>query len=79
MPKCCTPSQFTFANASNTSILYDVAMRNKYGTQPKVFVWYYDAEIDEYYLSTFLTVIKFNGTNIDIDHGGPNSGIVIVT
>jgi hypothetical protein len=79
MPRCCEETKFQFNNASTTTIAYSDAMRDMYGTQPRVFVWYYDPVTGEFYLSTFFTVIKFNGSNINIDHGGPSTGIVVVT
>lgn len=79
MPKCCIPTQISFANATSTSVIYDDVMRNKYGSQPRVFVYYHDPDTGEFYLSSFFTVMKFNGSSINIDHGGPNSGLVVVT
>lgn len=79
MPTCCVPERFQFNNASITSITYTDAMRDKYGIQPKVFVYYYDPVTGEYYLSPFFTVMKFDGSTITVDHGGPNTGFVVVT
>lgn len=78
MPTCCVPTQIEFANATITTITYDQAMIDKYGTQPRVFVYYYDAVTGEFYLSPFFTVMKFDGSTITVDHGGPSSGFVIV-
>lgn len=79
MPRCCVPTQVIFSNATATSIVYDQVMRDKYGVQPRVFVYYHDPVTGELYLSPFFTVMKFNGSTITIDHGGPNSGMVVVT
>jgi hypothetical protein len=78
MPVCCAPTEVEFINASSTSIAYDAAMRAKYGVQPRVFVYYYDSVSGEFYLSPFFTVMKFDGSTITVDHGGPNTGIVVV-
>lgn len=78
MPTCCLPTEVQFANASTTSIIYDSVMQDKYGSKPRVYVYYYDSVTGEFYLSTFFTVIKFNGTIINIDHGGPSTGKVVI-
>lgn len=78
MPVCCIPTQVQFINASSTSITYDAVMRDKYGIQPRVFVYYYDSVTGEFYLSPFFTVMKFDGSTITVDHGGPNTGVVVV-
>lgn len=79
MPRCCVPTQVTFINASSTSITYDSVMRDKYGIQPRVFVYYHDPVTATFYLSPFFTVMKFDGNTITIDHGGPSSGLVVIT
>lgn len=79
MPRCCTPTRVNFANASTTAITYTQAMRDKYGVQPRVYVYYYDSVTSEFYLSPFFTVMTFDGSTITVDHGGPNSGVVVVT
>jgi hypothetical protein len=79
MPQCCPPTEFSFSNATSTTIAYDEAMRAKYGTKPRVNVYYYDTVSGELYLSPFFTVVKFISNNIIVDHGGPNSGIISVT
>lgn len=78
MPTCCIPTQVQFANASTTSITYDQTMRDKYGVQPRVYVYYHDPVDGSFYHSPFFTHVTFNGTTIVVDHGGPNSGIVVV-
>lgn len=78
MPRCCPSTEVVFSNATTTQITYDQVMKDKYGSQPHVFVYYYDPVTTELYLSPFFTVMKFNGTTITIDHGGPNSGIVVI-
>lgn len=79
MPACCQQTKIPFNNADTTTIVYDDVMRSKYGIQPRVFVWYYDSDNGEFYLSTFFTVMKYISGNIVVDHGGPNTGFVIVT
>lgn len=79
MPKCCIPTQIVFSNAESTTVTYDQAMRDKYGVQPKVYVYYYDPVANEYYLSPWYTVMKFNGSQITVDHGGPSSGMLVIT
>lgn len=79
MPVCCDPVKVNFFNASSTSIVYDETMVKKFGAEPSVIVYYYDSVTGEFYLSEFpFTQMKFDGTNIDIDHGGPATGIVVI-
>lgn len=78
MPVCCIPTTVTFVNAVSTSITYDAVMRDKYGIQPRVYVYYYDSVTGEFYLSPFFTVMKFDGNTITVDHGGPNTGVVVI-
>lgn len=80
MPRCCTPTQFQFVNQTSTTIIYDPVMIDKYGPIPRVYTYYRDAVTGEFLLSNFFTVNKFiNGNQIVVDHGGPNTGIVVVT
>lgn len=79
MPNCCVPTRVQFINATSTTITYDEVMRDKYGAKPRVFVYYHDDVTGELYQSTFFTLITFNGSAITVDHGGPNSGFVVVT
>lgn len=79
MPTCCIPTRVNFNNATSTTIAYSPAMRKAYGVQPRVFVWYFDNNTGEFYLSPFFTLMKFDGNNIIVDHGGPNTGFVIIT
>ena len=79
MPKSCEPTQVQFNNASTTVIPYTQSLRDKYGIQPKVFTWYVDTVNGGLYMSPFFTVMNFDGNTITVDHGGPNTGIVVVT
>jgi len=78
MATCCQQTKIQFNNADSTTIVYDAVMRAKYGVQPRVFVWYYDTVTEEFYLSNFFTVMKYDGSDIVVDHGGPNTGFIIV-
>lgn len=79
MANCCVPTEFIFSNASSTTIAYDDVLRAKYGSKPRVNVYYFDPVTNELYLSPFFTVVKFISNNIIVDHGGPNSGIISIT
>lgn len=55
-------------------------MVDRYGPIPRVFTYYHDPVTDEFLLSNFFTLNKFiNGNQIVVDHGGPNTGIIVVT
>lgn len=80
MPVCCEPTIVPFANVSQTVISYTQDMRDKYAFPPKVYVYYYDTITLEYVLSVLpLTSMRWVGSTLTIDHGGPNSGRIIVT
>lgn len=80
MPVCCTPTRVLFANVTQTVIQYTQDMRDRYGIQPKVYVYYFDTVTGEYVLSVLpFTSMRFDGSQITIDHGGAQSGFVVVT
>lgn len=80
MPRCCVPTQVQFNNATSTSIIYNAAMLDRYGPIPRLFTYYFDPATGEFLLSNFFTVNKFiNGNQIVVDHGGPQTGIIVVT
>lgn len=55
-------------------------MRDRYAFPPKVFVYYFDPVTLEYVLSTLpLTSMRWVGSTLTIDHGGPNSGTIVIT
>jgi hypothetical protein len=79
MPTCCPQIEVSFTNESSTTIAYTALMQQQFGNTPRVFVWYYDSEADEYYLSNaFFTRVAFVGGNVIVDHGGPNTGFVVI-
>jgi hypothetical protein len=80
MPVCCTPTIIQFANETQTIINYTQEMRDKYAFPPKVYVYYFDPVSLEYVLSVLpLTSMRWNGDTLTIDHGGPQSGRVVIT
>lgn len=80
MPVCCTPTVIQFANVAQSVINFTQAMRDKYGYPPKVYVYYFDAVTNEYIMSVLpLTSMRWNGDVLTIDHGGAQSGRVVIT
>ena len=80
MPVCCTPTIINFANATQTVVNYTQEMRDKYAFPPKVFAYYFDTVTGEFVLSVLpLTSMRFSGNTLTVDHGGPNSGRLIIT
>lgn len=76
---CCPQIETQFNNVSSSTIAYTSLMQQQFGNTPRVFVYYYDPDTDEYYLSNaFFTRVAFVGGNILIDHGGPQSGYIVV-
>lgn len=80
MPVCCTPTIIPFANASQSVINYTQDMRDKYSFPPKVYVYYFDTTTNEFVMSVLpLTSMRWNGNTLTIDHGGPQSGRIVIT
>ena len=75
---CCTPTIFPFANAASSDIPYGPALVQQHGSQPNIFVLYRDADTGKYIYASWFTRIEFHGTSIFVDHGGPQTGLVIV-
>lgn len=80
MPVCCVPTIIQFANIAQSVINFTQDMRDKYSFPPKVYVYYFDPVTNEYIMSVLpLTSMRFNGDILTIDHGGPNSGRIVIT
>lgn len=80
MPVCCTPTVIPFANVAQSVINYTQDMRDRYSFPPKVYAYYYDPVTGEHVMSVLpLTSMRFNGDVLTIDHGGPNSGRIVIT
>lgn len=78
MPTCC-PSESMVFNEAITTINYTLLMQQQYGPHPRVHVWYYDPETEEWYLSNaFFTRIAFENNVITIDHGGIQLGYAVI-
>lgn len=80
MPVCCPATVIPFANVAQSVINYTQEMRDKYSFPPKVYVYYFDPVTNEYIMSVLpLTSMRWNGTTLTIDHGGPQSGRIVIT
>jgi hypothetical protein len=80
MPVCCTPTVVKFANVSQTIVNYTQDMRDRYAFPPKVYAYYRDTVTGEYVLSVLpLTSMRFSGDVLTVDHGGPQSGRLVIT
>jgi hypothetical protein len=75
---CCSPSVFAFTNADSSTIEYGPALQASHGYQPKVFVLYRDSGTGEYTVAPWFTRIEFGGGQVRVDHGGPNTGLVVI-
>ena len=75
---CCAPTIVPFANVSSSTVAYTIPLQQKYGSNPKVFVYYQDPETGEYYISPFFTRMAFVDGSIEIDHGGENTGLIVI-
>lgn len=71
---CCSSTIINFLSVASTSIIYSPAMQTAYGPEPNVQVYFKVGT--EYQLSDDMNEVKFDGTTIEIDHGGVNSGFI---
>lgn len=73
---CCVPYMVPFSNVSMTTVDYNTGLKELYGAYPKVTVYYYDQEANEYYEANGIpgSEVKFDGNTISVDHGGPATG-----
>ncbi len=75
---CCPSTTVSFVNAANTVIPYTPLLQQQYGPTPRVYVWYRDDVTGEYLQSSFFTFTSYGGGNIEVDHGGPQTGFVVI-
>jgi len=76
---CCPQIQLPFSNVSSSTITYTATMQQQFGNTPRVFVYYYDPVNGEFYLSNaFFTRVGYAGGTINIDHGGPQRGYIVI-
>lgn len=78
---CCPPTIIAFSNALATIIPYTGDMQTKYGAEPRVDVFYYDPGTETYVENNGIpsSQVKFDGININIDHGGANTGMIKIS
>ena len=78
---CCTPTIVPFVNAAISTISYPSGLKTLYGNYPRVQIIYYDNDAAEYVVATPLeeSRVAFNGTQIIIDHGGNQSGLIKIS
>jgi len=72
---CCASTIFPFTNQSTSTIGYAGGMAALYGPQPNVEVFYREGSE---YVQSDLSQVIFDGSTIQIDHGGSQTGIVKV-
>lgn len=73
---CCEPTILPFTNQSTTSIVWDANKQSLYGSRPNVQVYYKEGA--EYVLSDDMNAVVFDGSTIEVDHGGVGTGFVKV-
>lgn len=78
---CCPPTIVPFSNAAITSFPYTVELQSKYGTEPRIEVFYYDAGTETFIQNNGMpgSQVKDDGVNVVIDHGGVQTGIVKIS
>lgn len=78
---CCPSSITFFADVETTTIPYPDLFKTEFGLKPRVDVYYFDEELGEFYNTNGVpsSEVKFDGSNININHGGPASGYVKIS
>jgi hypothetical protein len=80
---CCPAKIIPFSHASQSVISYGDTLRNVYGNNPSVEVWYWDYSEMKYIQQGVFTEIKMSGypliNQITIDHGGDSSGLIKIS
>lgn len=72
----CEPTFITFSNQATLSIPYTTALSDKYGDLPTVRAWLYNDNGDLQNQNVVVSMDTFPATMINIDFGGPASGVV---
>lgn len=72
---CCVATIQSFSLAERTTINYSESMQLRYGSRPNVQVYYVDPS-GELVISDDMNQVVFDGTTIEVDHGGINSGVI---
>lgn len=75
---CCPVTPIVFTDTAISVIPYTPIMQQQYGPTPRVYIWYRDAETDEYLQSSWFTFQAFGNSNITVDHGGPQTGFIVI-
>jgi len=74
----CGPTVVTFASVATLAIPYTAFLSNKYGVFPTVQVWVYDGTGQLLNMGITAAFDTYPPTMINIDTGGPSSGIVVI-
>lgn len=79
MPTCCSQNTIPFTGQAITTISYNSSFQDSYGPTPHVHIYYLDTETGEFYLSNaFFTRPSFKNNIITVDHGGPQTGYIVI-
>lgn len=76
---CCPQSTFPFSNATESVIEYGPVLQAAYGSMPDVFVLYRDPDTGEFLVAPWYSRIEFSGGQLRVDHGGPQTGSVVIS
>lgn len=75
----CDPLFITFTNQSTLAIPYTAAMIAKYGNIPTLKVWIYDGSGNLVNMSVSQSLDTYPPTQINIDMGGPATGVLKIS
>ncbi len=77
-PVDCSPTVVTFVNVGTLAIPYTALLQSKYGVFPTVQVWVYDGSGALINMGITAGFDGYPPTMINLDFGGPASGIVVI-
>lgn len=75
----CAPTYVSFINQSTMAIPYTAAMTAKYGVVPNVKAWIYNPDGELQNISVVVTFDAYPVTMVNVDLGGPATGVIKIS
>lgn len=76
--RCCPGIETPFVNEAVSTVDYTPLMRQQFGQTPRVYVWYRNLDTGTYLQSSFFTLISFENNQVVVDHGGEQTGFIVI-
>lgn len=77
---CCPTTPILFVNTAISVVQYTPLMQQQYGPTPRVYIYYRDPDTGTYMQSSWFTFTAYSqvSQNITVDHGGPQTGFIVI-